>query len=305
MSKSRGIFLPEVIKQNLDHLIDHNRVHLPASVEYRIPPELANKFKDVNGHRRFRVDPSQTTTLTQPTLASLTYMDVGLWAGDGPSEDASDATWGRRRDFGIVCGRLALLCSYIHGDDNPKANIDAVGAPATSAEFKKVQPLLDHLSTHKGLGKVVVTSALLGRSDLAEKPTDEKIHVFLGDLHAPVMTVDKRTYSDVEPRPAEYTMSPSPPSPYSSGPILVETRPASQHPLRGRYHPGIFVSALLPFIAKLLNASVDDLNNHRVGSVLTLPLLVRNWASILAILERVWAETSLGDGPDTEVEEHA
>jgi hypothetical protein len=302
MSKSRGIFLPEVIKQNLDHLIDHRKVHLPTSVEYRIPPELANKFKDVNGRRRFRVDPSQTTTLTQPTLACLTYMDVGLWAGDGPSEDASDATWGRRRDFGIVCGRLALLCSYIHGDDSPKANIDAVGAPATSPEFAKVQPLLNHLSSRKSLGKVVVTSALLGRSDLAEKPTDQKIHVFLGDLHAPVMTVKKLTYSDVDPRPAEYTMSSSPPSSYSSGPRFVETRPASKHPMRGRYNPGIVVRALLPFIAKLLNATVDDLNNHSSRRFLTLPLLAENRAAILAILERVWAETPLGDSPDTEEE---
>ena len=303
MSKSRGIFFPEVIKQNLDHLIDHKKVLLPSSVEYRIPPELANKFKDVNGRRCYRVDPSQTTTLTEPALASLTYMDVGLWAGDGPSADVSDATWGRRRDFGIVCGRLALLCSYTHEDFEGGFKPVGLGAPAASPEFEKVEPLLKHLSSRERLGKVVVTRALLGRSDLAEKPTDEKIHVFLGDLHAPVMTDKQRTYADVEPRPAEYTTAPSPPSPYSSGPRTVERRPASKHPMHGRYNPGIIVRALLPFIAKLLNVTVDDLNHHSARSLLTLPMLMRNWAAILAILEGVWVETPLGDVPDTAEED--
>jgi hypothetical protein len=302
MSKARGIFRSDVIRLNLDHLKDHKNVHLPSSIEYLVPPDLANKFKHTSGRRRYQVDPRQTTTLAEPALANLLYMDVGRWGGDGPSEDASDATWDRRRDFGIVCGRLALLCSYTHEAYRAKANIEAASNVEDSPEFKKVEPLLNHLSSRERLGKVVVTRALLGRADLAETPTDEKIHVFLGDLHAPVMTDKKRTYSGVDPRPAEYTMSAAPPTPYSPGSIPIQTRPASQHPMLGRYNPGLIVRALLPFIANLLNETVDDLNNDKLRRIVTLPMLIENWAAIAAILERVWAETPLDNWPDTDQE---
>ena len=303
MANARGVFAANIIKLNLDHLIHPESNPLPLVVNYRIPPDLANKFKDPSGRPRYQVDPGQTTTLAQPVLASLLYMDVGLWGGDGPTDKSTTSAWGRRRDFGIVCGRLALLCSYTHDGYAATAHISAAHEVEGSAEFKKVKPLLDHLSTRSSLGKVIVTRALLGRSDIAQAPTDQKIHVFLGDLHSPVMTEKAQTYAGVAPRAAEYYLPPPIPNPLGMPPIPIKTRPASQHPMQGRYEPGLLVRALLPFIADLLKVSVDDLNNHNTRAILTLPMLMSNWKEILAILERVWAETPLEGWPDPDSEE--
>ncbi len=305
MAKSRGVFDSKTIKLNLDHLINRKGKPLSDSVDYRIPPELANKFKDAGGRPRHQVDPNQTTTLAQPALASMLYMDVGLWAGDGPSEDSTDASWARRRDFGLVCGRLAVLCSYRHGDKR-EANADAVASNIlTSGGWKRVQPLLDHLSTRPDLGRVVVTKALLGRSDLAQAPTEDKIHVFLGDLHSPLMTKQDHTYAGVEPHQAEYMIPQASPVPSAGPRIPIKTKEASKHPMKGRYNPGLVVRLLLPSIANLLKVSVDDLNNGSTRKYLTLPLLIDNWEEILAILGAVWAETSLDGWDDPQQEEAA
>jgi len=292
MSRARGIFEPDIITLNLNHLIQPGNFALPSAVNYQVPPELANKFRDASGWPLYQLDPRQTTTLAKPLLASLLYLDVGLWAGDGPSANSSDATWGRRRDFGVVCGRLALLCSYKR-DGERVANIDGASGVVGSQEFKNVKPLLDHLSSRASLGRVVVTKALLGRTDLAEAPTDKKIHVFLGDLHAPVMTDKQRTYSGVEPHGAEYASPPVFPAPYGPGYLPVKTRDASEHPMFGRYEPGLIAGTLLPYLAAKLQVSVDDLLNGRPHAVLSLEDLSENLPEILALLGAVWAETSL------------
>ena len=43
-------------------------------------------------------------------MGECLILDVGLWAGDGP--ETSPEHYPRRRDFGVVCGNLAVLCRY-------------------------------------------------------------------------------------------------------------------------------------------------------------------------------------------------
>jgi hypothetical protein len=90
---------------------DKKKSPLPDRVTYEVPPEVANKIRESKKRRRF-VAPTGTTTLVQPTLATVTYMDVGCWGGSAPSERDTAAHWSKKRHFGIVFGRLTVLCAH-------------------------------------------------------------------------------------------------------------------------------------------------------------------------------------------------
>ena len=104
--------------------------------------------------------------------------------------------WGRKRHFGLVCGRCAALCSY----ENPGAP-GAVDERALTdsgvkndPDYKAMLPLLRHLSTSSQLGPVKLLNALTCHWPGLEVPRNDKVHVFLGDIHAPVLTDRERTY---------------------------------------------------------------------------------------------------------------
>jgi hypothetical protein len=321
MSRKLGKFDIATIQKNLDHMKDPKNVAYAPSptVKYYIPPggDLAKKLKALVGPSRATIGPTttpeaapaqrsarppeevqqptkvehtgsytemvHTTTLAQPTLASLLYMDVGLWAGDGPNADFSPATWGRRRDFGVVCGRLALLCSYTgvsHPPTAPPPPPTAPPPPPTAdisrlspavvggPEFQKVKPLLDHLSSKdQNLGIVKVTRALLGREDLATPPKDDIIHVFLGDLHAPVVT---------DPL--------SPPRP----------------PMAGRYKPSLLVEGTLRALVPYLKKIVENFNRKDLKSIFAMrsdPHLLLFPVELATVMAALWADTPLNDWP--------
>jgi UDP-2,3-diacylglucosamine pyrophosphatase LpxH len=246
MPKCKGIFHHDDIAVSLKRLElkDAASVAVPSTVRYFVPSAIANKFKDARGHLLHEVDGHKHSTLVHPVLTKITYMDVGRWGGDGPAPEDAEMVpryrstpkhWGRRRDFGIVCGRLSVLCTYTNGADaeySSKARIgwnpDVARRKPTQRDpetvrigktraFKKILPLLNHLSSLPRLGTVTVTRAMLGETGLAQAPKDDAIYVFLGDLHVPVIVEKNRTYLGSAPKPAIGRDAPS------------------QHLMRGRF----------------------------------------------------------------------
>jgi hypothetical protein len=127
-------------------------------------------------------------------IGQFLYMDVGRWGGDTDTGDA----WTRRRNFGLVCGSGAILCNYdshkgssISKDPNLENIYPEVWE---HPDIQKMKPLLETLSGSKSLGHVTVVNALVCTDEAAEVPSSDKILVFLGDIHAPVMNIEGETY---------------------------------------------------------------------------------------------------------------
>ena len=138
---------------------------------------------------------SSLATFCPPALFRILYMDVGLWAGDG----GGAMKWPKYRDFGVVSGKAAALCSFV----DPKPGEDQRG-PITDAEakqntdFRAIKTLLDHINKNspKTLGTVKLRKMLLWSTVnyLQLSPPANRIYVFLGDMHAPVMTELSRSF---------------------------------------------------------------------------------------------------------------
>lgn len=130
-------------------------------------------------------------------LGQFIYMDVGRWGGDYDTCDA----WTRRRNFGLVCGSAAILCNYKNPNSSANQYLGMIDEEVIDCpDIKKMIPLLNKLSESKILGPLTVMKASFCTDKKSEAPSSEEILVFLGDIHAPVMNVSKRTYlQDTEP----------------------------------------------------------------------------------------------------------
>lgn len=146
----------------------------------------------------YSTEQKEDTILESSKINQFLYMDVGRWGGDKKTGDA----WTRRRDFGLVCGSAAMLCSYDDPNISGKARLRNIDSEMMEhPDIKKMIPMLDELSRSNSLGPVTVVKALLC-TDItlvyidkeAETPSSDEILVFLGDIHAPVMNVSDRTY---------------------------------------------------------------------------------------------------------------
>jgi hypothetical protein len=129
-------------------------------------------------------------------------MDVGCWGGSAPDDQNAHGHWRKQRYFGIVYERLSVLCAYkpwMYSGNAPK--LDEAKTVPSDLDFKKndqcqkLLPLLKALSTDLHLGPVVVLQAVLNNQPGMQAPPDDRIHVILGDLHAPVMTARDSTYA--------------------------------------------------------------------------------------------------------------
>lgn len=155
-----------------------------------------------------------------PNEASFLYLDVGAWVGSKHQPWGGDPKDPKiKRDFGIVCGPLVLLCSFEYALSFPQK--DGLGSSVKIAKscqewrdqdkqkepFKSVKAVLDCLSKpadgevddpHQGkLGAVIVREMRKAPGAHAQFPKDEKdwvVHVILGDMHIPVLDKDVQTY---------------------------------------------------------------------------------------------------------------
>jgi len=284
---------------------------------YQVPFEVGKNLRDPQVNT---LDPHKGSTLVQQEVASLVYMDVGRWSGNAPTEKDTPANWGKRRDFGIVHGRLAVLCTYTTnataGDkDDPVIKVVS-GSIRTSDEFEEVLPLLKILSSDPKLGRVQVTKAVLGRKLNNEIPKEDRIYVILGDLHAPVMTDGRRTYSD-EPQQkslADTGMAvQSIPGAYASGALASGVlKRGPLHEWRGRYDPGDLASEVLPTVARGVGESAKAIVQANPIAIYageaqavaeaptTAAAIVTVGGAVSAILMEIAAKTSLREWPDSE-----
>jgi hypothetical protein len=135
------------------------------------------------------------TTISAPHVASMLYVDVGRWGGSAAGRKKTDSDWGRCREFGVVCGRSAALCTYDRPGGGKKITELSVDKRVQSSEgYKRIKVLLQKLSNDATLGGVTVLKALTCEIAHTDVPSYDEIYVFLGDIHAPVMTTSERTY---------------------------------------------------------------------------------------------------------------
>ena len=327
MSDSPGRFRGKEVKATGDHQKADNKhkrnFPLPDSLVYQVPSNVAKTLRAPavdNAVPVNSVDPYGVSTLGQKEVATLIYMDVGRWSGSAPTEDDTESHWGRHRDFGIVYGRLAVLCSYTQerpgdGRDEPVIDHGVEKSVQSSPEFEKIVPLLNVLSSNPELGWVQVTKAVLGRKLSNEIPKDDRIYVILGDLHAPVMTDGRRTYSD-EPQQkslADTMGVQSIPGGYASAALASGVlKRGPLHEWRGRYDPGVLASDVLPRVARGLGESAKAIVQANpiaiyAGEVLavseapaTASAVVTVGGATSAVLIEIAAKTRLREWPDPE-----
>jgi hypothetical protein len=120
--------------------------------------------------------PGGPSTLS-PAERSFLYLDVGRWGGS--------QYYPKARDFGIVCGRTAVLCAF-------RTDVGSAGPiPNTYSrpEVDHINALLQHLSGG-AMGPVKVRRYDTARTLLPNNAdiTPERIFVIVGDMHLPVIT---------------------------------------------------------------------------------------------------------------------
>lgn len=129
-------------------------------------------------------------TLCARELDQFVYMDVGLWGGEGSTGDTETA-WKRHRDFGLVSGNAAILCRYDPPDPKKPSDKNPIWLISDKVkddkDVDKTKDLLKKLSGSDDLGPVTVVDAVICPGDSWDNPTDGKIQVYLGDIHAPIM----------------------------------------------------------------------------------------------------------------------
>ena len=193
--------------------------------------------------------------------------------------------------------------------------LDAVGKSIqSSTEFKKILPLLKVLSSNPELGWVQVTKAVLGRKLNNEIPKDDRIYVILGDLHAPVMTDPKRTYSDEAQQKslADTAMAvQSIPGGYASAALASGVlKRGPFYEWRGRYDRGFLARNVLPVHARVVGESgkvIVKANPIAIyaGEVLAgmevplvaVPLIAVGGVTSMVMIE-IAAQTRLREWPD-------
>src|SRR3990172_3455918 len=89
-------------------------------------------------------------TLALPYIGECLYMDVGCWTGNG---EKSPENHQRHREFGVVCGNVAALCSF-PGELKKRtaefSNPDHGNKLERSAVYKeRIAPLLQYLAQER------------------------------------------------------------------------------------------------------------------------------------------------------------
>lgn len=161
-----------------------------------------------------------TTVGTRPI--QVLYMDVGCWTGDGHQG------WPKHREFGVVYGRIAILCAFhvpphYHGQATKWSEFKGGGSltidltATTYVEWPRVEVLLNYLaSNNKTIGELHVLAAVALNSKVIAPKSDppgssagEPIYVIIGDLHAQVADdaaqVGKPTFPPA-PSPPQYPL---------------------------------------------------------------------------------------------------
>src|SRR6266542_3310214 len=85
-------------------LIDYFRTRLRI-IDYGLYQTLSSKLATETPSDSKVAVVDQDTSIA-PSAIHFVYMDVGCWAGDGKPG------WTKHREFGLVHGRVVVLCSF-------------------------------------------------------------------------------------------------------------------------------------------------------------------------------------------------
>ena len=139
-----------------------------------------------------------------PPEATFLYLDVGAWIG---SMDESKRKWAPKRDFGVICGEIVMVCTFKDAcEAEAKIRNDnghTVPVPVEDPEWKKTfaNRKGDHVASLKKLlalleplmGGVIVRRVM--ECPHAYAPRPEQIHAIFGDMHVPVIGQFEETYA--------------------------------------------------------------------------------------------------------------
>jgi hypothetical protein len=144
----------------------------PTQINYEVFDKAGPPTAPSDGHSA----PTGPSTLV-PSERSFVYLDVGRWGG-GQKYTA-------QRDFGIVCGRTAVLCAF----RTTKGTTGPVTNTYNRPEVDHINDLLTHLGKGK-MGPVHVRRFDTAHTILPKNAdvTPDRIFVIVGDMHLPVIT---------------------------------------------------------------------------------------------------------------------
>jgi hypothetical protein len=146
--------------------------HFPPQLNYEVTDKAGPPMPAAGAWSA----PGGPSTLS-PAERSFLYLDVGRWGGSQFYESA--------RDFGLVCGRTAVLASFRTDKGSAAPLPNTYGRP----EVDHLNALLKHLGSG-ALGPVKVRRHDTARTLLPDNAdvTPDRIFVILGDMHLPVIT---------------------------------------------------------------------------------------------------------------------
>lgn len=131
----------------------------------RLPGSAAPPAREEHEAKMYKGDDVYYSRPAKPghrrlsSMGSCLYMDVGMWAGDGPANSPQHHP--RKRQFGVVSGNVAALCQYPQppiSKGEAKWRRHSAGLP--EAFFRRITLLLNALSQSNELGAVEVVNVL-------------------------------------------------------------------------------------------------------------------------------------------------
>src|SRR3990172_6026804 len=146
-TEPKGYFFPDVVD---DFLNEKGEKYESDVVDYWYSPQTAGAIK---GQTITAYKGGNAGNISLPPLGECICMDVGCWTGDG---EKSERNHQRHRDFGVVCGNMAVLCSFPGKDKSNKGkampNRDKnINTTPDERRFydQRIKPFLDYLSSGK------------------------------------------------------------------------------------------------------------------------------------------------------------
>lgn len=235
------------------------------------------------------------TGTVSPTESSFIYLDVGAWTGTRGKPWGNDPAY-LKRDFGMVCGPVVLLCTYEYAEPDTshcEAWVEQ-GIFSTKEPFVSLRKLISALSkpAHPSnpyeaeLGAVIVREMMVAPSNNARWPESTNqysIHVIVGDMHIPVLDDMMQTYGGK----AEVSETHSP----NKDTITVTT--PDQVPRLGRLDIGI-----TEILVKLLVESEEKGGAKALDDVIDFvrPFLEMSKAKQAAVATAIGAALTAGGG---------
>lgn len=216
---------------------------------------------------------------SSPPETSFIYLDVGGWVG---TKNASKGArqWGNdpkglKRDFGVVCGPVVMLCTYSYAFTGQSCAAWETNKKSQEEPWKSLAALIDALSSpskdeRDELGKVIVRDVMRASSANAACPKNKEdyvIHVILGDMHIPVLDDEIQTFGGSHYVPGDEL----PALPSGGQPFVLHTPEGDRkipgpHDYRNAFEPVEEKPGRVPRLGRLEIGGMEALVTQLVGA---------------------------------------